>query len=624
MRRTLAGALLSIAWLGPANECAQGQEWRHWGGDSGGMKYSPLDQITKKNVGSLRVAWEFDTGDLSDGKTYPSRSAFQATPLVVDGVMYVTSPFSRLFALDPETGRKLWVFDPKIDRNVRLNLFVNRGVAYWSDGKRRRLFLGDLEGRLHSIDARTGTPDASFGAGGMVDLAKDVVEGFERGYYRLTSPVAVCGDVVVAGGLVPDGEPQGPSGQVRGLDARTGKLLWRFHTVPRPGEFGNDTWEGKSWEKRGGTNAWSVLSVDEKRKMVFLPITSPAYDFYGGDRKGANLFGNSVVALNCETGERVWHYQTIHHDLWDWDLPAQPALVTVQRDGRETPAVALVTKQGFLFLLDRTTGKPLFEVEEREVPASELEGEHSWPTQPFPLKPPPFARQAMDEDEITEVTPESRAECLEMTKGAVFGEPLFHPMHEKPTVLFPGLNGGANWGGAAFDPRSTLLFINSMDVGGLFRMVRRDEEATLPYRLRAVKYEFFWDSKLYPCQKPPWGSLTAIDLNSGEFRWRVTLGEFDELTAKGVPKTGAPNIGGPIVTAGGLVFIGATNDRKFRAFDKDTGEELWMTRLPASGMATPATYLGPKSKKQFVVIAAGGGNKYDLTFTGKLVAFSLP
>lgn len=602
---------------------AAGQEWRSWGGDPGGMKFSPLNQIDKKNVGRLKVAWVFDTEEYSDGKTYPSRSAFEATPLVLDNVMYVTSPFGHLFALDPESGRKRWDFDPKIDRDVRVNLFVNRGVSYWSDGKRKRIFLGDLQGRLHSIDASTGALDPAFGSGGIVDLARDMVEGFERGYYRLLSPVAVCGDVVVAGSLVPDGEPQGPSGDVRGLDAKTGKLKWRFHTVPRPGEFGHDTWEGDSWRKRGGANAWSLMSVDEKRRLVFVPLTSPAYDFYGGDRKGANLFGNSVVALNCETGERAWHFQTIHHDLWDWDLPAQPALVSVQRGGRTVPAVGQVTKQGFLFLLDRLTGKPLFEVEERDVPSNELEGEHSWPTQPFPLKPPAFSRQAMTADEITSVTPESRAECLEMTKDAVFGEPLFHPLHEKPTVLFPGLNGGANWGGAAFDPESSVLFINSMDVGGLFRMVRR-EEANLPYRLRSVKHEFFWDSNGYPCQQPPWGSLTAIDLNSGEFRWRVTLGEFDELSKRGISKTGAPNIGGPIVTAGGLVFIGATNDRKFRAFDKDTGEELWMARLPASGMATPATYLGKRSGKQFVAIAAGGGNKYDRVFTGKLVVFSLP
>lgn len=507
---------------------------------------------------------------------------------------------------------------------MRLNLFVSRGAAYWSDGDKKRIFLGDLHGRLWSIDAKTGALDKSFGDGGHKDLTAGMVEGFDRSWYRLPSPVAACGEVLVAGGWVPDGQPQGPSGDVRGFSAHTGEQLWRFHTVPRPGEFGHDTWEDDSWKRRGGTNAWSILSVDEERGMVFIPLTSPSYDFYGGDRKGANLFGNSVVALDCKTGKRAWHYQTIHHDLWDWDLPAQPALVTVRRDGEDVPAVAQVSKQAFVYLLHRETGEPLFEIEERRVPAVDIEGEESWATQPFPVKPPPFARQVMEKRELSTVTPESAAACRELTKDAVFGEPLFHALHEKPTVLFPGLNGGANWGGAAFDPDEDVLYVNSMDVGGLFKLQKREQdEDEFTYRLRGVGAEFCWDKNWYPCQRPPWGHLTAIDLNTGEFRWRSVLGEYDELARLGVSKTGAPNIGGPIVTAGGLVFIGATNDRKFRAFDKDTGKELWMVRLPASGMATPSTYLGKKTGKQFVVIAAGGGNKYDRKFSGKLIAFAL-
>ena len=599
-------------------------EWHSYGGDPGGTKYSRLDQINKKNVATLKVAWTFDTGDFSEGTEYPTRSTFEATPLAIDGVLYVTTPFDRLVALDPETGEKLWDFDPQIDKTMRLNLFVSRGLAYWSDGKKKLLFVGDLQGRLFAINAATGKPDAKFGERGMVNLKKDVAERFPRGQYALTSPVAVCGNVVVAGGLVSDGLPHGPSGDVRGLDAITGKLLWRFHTVPHSGEFGNETWAGDSWKDRGGTNAWSILSVDERNGVVFLPLTSPSEDYYGGDRKGANLFGDSVVALDCATGKRKWHFQTIHHDLWDYDLPAQPVLVTVRRGGEEVPAVAQVTKTGFVFVLDRRTGAPLFPVEERPVPQSQIPGEATWPTQPFPLKPPPFARQAMTRDEITDVTPESRKECLEMVEDADTDVKLFDPFSEKTSAIFPGLNGGANWGGASFDPMTGVLYVNSMDVGGLFRLVKRPEGSDLPYALRAAKYEFFWDSNKYPCQKPPWGSLTAIDLNTGEFRWRVTLGEFDELKARGVPKTGAPNIGGSIVTAGGLVFVGATNDGRFRAFDKDTGEELWVTRLPASGIATPMTYLGRKTGKQFVVIAAGGGNKYDMKFTGKLVAFTLP
>jgi quinoprotein glucose dehydrogenase len=588
------------------------------------MKYSPLAQINTKNVSQLSVAWTFDTEDVSDGSVYPSRSALEMTPIVVDGTMYITSAFARVFALDPETGKQIWVFDPQIDRTMRLNLFANRGVEYWSDGKRKRIFLGDQHGRLFSLDAATGRPDPEFGTGGIIDLAKDMVVGFPRGRYGLTSPVAVCRNVVVAGGWVSDGVPRGPSGDIRGFDVRTGKQLWRFHTVPRPGEFGHDTWEGDSWIDRGGTNAWSILSVDEANDMVFVPITSPSYDFYGGDRKGQNLFGNSVLALDCATGIRKWHFQTIHHDIWDWDLPAQPALVKVRRAGKEVPAVAQVTKQAYLYVLDRLTGRPLFDVEEQPVPRVNIRGESSWPTQPIPVKPPPFARQGMTQNELTEITPESRAECLQMTKDAVFGLPMFHELGHQPTVLFPGLNGGANWGGAAFDPSQQVLFVNSMNVGGLFRLVERPPDSEIAFALRSASREFFWDSKRYPCQKPPWGLLTAVDLNTGQFRWQSILGEYDELTARGVPKTGAANIGGPVVTAGGLVFIGATNDGKFRAFDKTTGQELWVTRLPASGLATPTTYLGRKTRKQFVVIAAGGGNKYESRYSGKVVAFSLP
>ncbi len=618
--------LLASMWVLPLRPAEEGSagEWRSYGGDAGGTKYSPLDQINKKNVARLQQAWVYDTGDVSDGTSYPTRSAFEATPLVVDGVMYVSTPFCRLVALDPETGTKLWDFDPQIDKTMRLNLFVSRGVAYWRSGEHKRIFLGDLEGRLFSIDAASGKPDPQFGRNGRLDLKEGVSEKGVRGEYSLTSPVAVCGDAVIAGGLVTDGVPHGPSGDVRAFDARSGKLLWRFHSVPRPGEVGNETWQMDSWKGRGGANAWSIMSVDEANNQVFLPLTSPSYDFYGGDRKGANLFGNSVVALDCATGKRRWHFQTVHHDLWDYDLPAQPVLVDVVREGRQVPGVAQVTKMGFVFVLNRLTGEPLFPVEERPVPKSNLPGEESWPTQPYPVKPAPFARQSMTRDEITDVTPESRRECQEMLKEALLDVKIYDPIGEKLAVLFPGLNGGTNWGGASFDPETQTLFVNSMDVGGLFRMAKTREGAEVPFALRGSKYEFLWDSNGYPCQKPPWGMLNAIDLNSGEYRWRTVLGEFDELKARGVSKTGAPNIGGTVVTAGGLIFVGATNDGKFRAFDKDTGEELWITKLPASGMATPMTYLGKRTGKQFVVIAAGGGNKYDKKFTGKLVAFSLP
>ena len=601
------------------------QEWNYYGGDAGGSRYSRLTQINKKNVKQLKTAWIFDTGDFSDGAgASPTRSSFEASPLVIGGVMYVTTPFDRLFALDAETGARLWDFDPQIDKTMRANLFINRGAAYWTDGKAATLYFGDMEGRLWAVNAKNGRPSPAFGQEGMVDLKKGLMDGYPNAQYRVTSPPAVCGSVIITGSLNTDSYPHGPSGDVFAWDLRTGSLKWRFHTVPRPGEAGRDTWAGDAWRERGGTNVWSAFSVDEKTGTVFLPLTSPSYDYYGGDRKGANLFGDSVVAVNCGTGQRKWHFQTVHHDLWDYDLPAQPVLVTVKRDGRDVPAVAQVTKTGFVFVLNRETGEPLFKVEERPVPKSEIPGEETSPTQPFPVLPPAFARQSMTRAELTDVTPESQKECADMTRDAIVDVSLYKPFSELTQAVFPGLNGGTNWGSASFDPSTGALFVNSMDVGGLLRMVKRPEGSEIPYALRSAKYEFFWDSHHYPCQKPPWGNLTAIDLNTGRFRWRVVLGEFDELKARGIPKTGTPNIGGSVVTAGGVLFIGATNDGKFRAFDKDTGEELWITGLPASGFAMPITYMGKKTGKQFVAIASGGGNKYDPKFSGKLVAFSLP
>ena len=595
------------------------QQWEAYGGDAGGQKYSQLDQINRRNVATLQVAWEHDTGDFSDGSQgYPSRSAFEATPLVVDGVMYLTTPFARLLALEPETGKELWSFDSELDKRNRVNLFVNRGGAYWKGGDQRRFFLANQDGALFSVDLATGKADPRFGEDGRLDLTAGMMQA--PGRLGMTSPVAVCKDVVVAGSWVTDGLPQGPAGDIRGFDARTGKLLWTFHTVPRPGEFGHDTWEGDSWEKRGGTNSWSISSVDPENGLVFVPLTSPSTDLYGGDRKGQNLFGNSLVALDCETGARRWHYQTIHHDLWDWDLPAQPVLIEVMRNDEKIAAVAQVAKTGFVFVFNRLTGEPLFPIDERPVPVSPVPGEESWPTQPHPQKPPPVTRQSMTRADFTNVTPESRAECLEMTKDAVVEGPLFRPIQEKLTVMFPGTNGGPNWGGGSWDPETHTLYVNSMDVGAFVQMI---ESQNPDYRSRGTKYGRFWDSNQYPCQKPPWAHLTAIDLNAGELRWRSVLGEYDELTALGVPKTGAANLGGSVVTKGGLVFIAATNDSRFRAFDKDTGEQLWETRLPASGHATPMTFLG-KDGRQYVAIAAGGGNKYNDNYMAKLVVFALP
>jgi glucose dehydrogenase len=601
------------------------QEWPSYGGDPGGMKYSPLQQIDRRNVARLKVAWTYHTGDLSDGTKWPQRSAFETTPLVVDGILYLTTPFSRLVALEAETGKELWAFDPKIDRDRPSNLFINRGAAFWSDGRTKRIFLGTLDGRLFAIDAATGKAVDSFGKAGWIDLRVGVADRFANRGYGMTSPPAIYKDLVICGSLTADGEPRGPQGDVRAFDARTGRQIWTFHTVPHKGEFGNDTWEGESWKDRAAVNAWSILSVDTERGIVFLPLTSPAVDFYGGDRKGANLFGDSLVALDAATGKRLWHFQTVHHNLWDYDLPAQPNLVTVTRNGKPVAAVAQVTKTGFTFVFDRVSGKPLFDIEERPAPKSEVEGEQAWPTQPKPVKPPPYIRQSMRAGELTDVTPESRAYCAKLMEGAVLAD-IYTPVGLKPTVLFPGTNGGANWGGASFDPATHTLYVNSMDVGMLYHMAQRPEGSIIPWRPlgSGSPNSRFWDPNLYPCQKPPWGHLTAIDLDKGEFRWRAVLGVVDELLANGLPPTGTSNLGGSIVTAGGLVFIGATNDSRFRAFDKDTGKELWVTKLPASAHATPMTFQGRKTGKQFVVIAAGGGNKYNKSYSDSLIAFSLP
>ena len=523
----LLGAALLIA-----------QEWRYYGGDAHGTKYSSLTQINRKNVRNLKPVWVFDTGDFSDGANYPVRSAFETTPLVVDGVMYVPSSFHRLFALDAETGKVLWEFDPKYDRYTRVTLHFSRGVTYWTDGKRKRILMGDQMARLFSIDAVTGKLDPAFGNEGVIDMKKGVADKFPKTPYGLTSPSTVCRDTIVVGAAVSDGEPRGPAGDIRGLDVRTGALKWTFHTVPRPGEFGHETWAKDSWQDRSGANGWTIFSADEKLGNVYVPLTSPATDIYGGDRVGDNLFGDSLVALDCETGKRRWHFQTVHHNLWDYDLPAQPVLFTMKRNGRSIDAVAQITKTGFVFMFDRANGTPLHEIQEKPIPKSPIPGEQSAATQPIPVKPPPFARQSMRMADLTTVTPESRADCLERIKGANIDVDLYTPVTEQPTVFFPGTNGGANWGGGSYDPATGTLYVNSMDVAAFMRLVKRPGDSTIPYR--AQGFGRFWDSNFYPCQQPPWGSLTAIDLNKGEFRWQVRLGEFEELTKRGVPKTGTP------------------------------------------------------------------------------------
>ena len=602
-------------------------EWRHWGGDAGGQRYSPLDQINRANLSKLTRAWTYHTGDVSDGSQYRTLSCFEGTPLMAEGILYVTTPFARVVALDPETGKELWAFDPKIDRDRRYNLFINRGAAYWSDGKDdQRLFFGTLEGKLFCLKAANGKPCSDFGEGGIVDMKKKYASQYPRQRFGITSAPAIYKNLVIPSILVE--APVGPSPAIRAFDVRSGEQIWKFNTIPQPGEFGHETWGGDSWKQRSGANAWITASVDEARRMVFLATGAAAYDYYGGDRPGQNLFANTVLALNGDTGKRIWHFQTVHHDLWDYDIGSQPNLVSLMRNGKRVDAVAQVTKMGFVFVLDRETGEPIFGVEERPVPRSTVPGEHSWPTQPFPVKPPPIARQSIRREQLSRVTPDSAEKAARWFEKVKTG-PMYSPPGLEPLLFFPGLNGGANWPGASFDPTTGWLYTSVSNLGTVIQMVDAGKKSPLAYVAQfptfgIARRPFFRDQEtLWPLQEPPWGTLVAVDLNGGEIVWEKPLGTVQELDEAGHPPTGTPNLGGVLTTAGGLLFVGGTPDSRFRAFDKKTGKVLWETEVDAPAFASPMTYLGPTNGKQYIVIAAGGGNKYTHRFSDALIAFAL-
>ena len=494
---------------------------------------------------------------------------------------------------------------------------MNRGVCYWQseDGSQKRIF-STVQNRLFSLDAGTGQPDASFGTAGVIDLNEDLDNEVPGVSVKCTSPVVAYKDLIVVGGGGGEGPyPQAP-GHIRAYDAMTGKRRWIFHTTPRPGQFGYDTWPPNAYKYVGGTNNWSGMSLDVERGIVFAGIGSPAFDFYGGDRIGANLFGNCVLALDALTGERKWHFQTVHHDVWDYDLPAQPALIRMTQNNRTFDAVVQPTKQGLLFFFHRETGEPVWPVEERAIPMSDVGGEHLWPTQPVPTKPAPVSRQAFRESDITDISDEAHAAVREIWEATDAGK-LFTPPSTRGTLVHPGFRGGCLWGGCCYSPALNRLFVSSDETTNRIELEVAPDEAfdyALPDRSELLDHEG------YPGIKPPWGYVTAIDLESGEFAWRVVNGEFPELTARGVPKTGTPSHGGSIATAGGLVFMAGTFDKKFRAFDQDTGEVLWETELNAAGFATPCTY--EADGKQYVVIAAGGG-KGDSESGDEFVAFGL-
>ncbi len=553
------------------------------------------------------------------------QTAFETTALVINHVLYLSTPASRVIALEPESGKELWRFDPQTKVTGAIKYRAHRGVAYWPGDLRTpaRILFGTLDGRLIALNAQTGQKVPGFGDEGEVNLRLGVAENFPDAVYAVTSPPATYHDLVITGAEVPESPGHGPRGDVRAWNIHTGKLEWTFHTVPLPGEAGHQTWEGDGWQNRTGVNVWSTMTVDEQRGVVFAAIGSPAYDFYGGDRRGANLFGDCLVALDARPGKPMWHYQFVHHDIWDYDPPAAPALVTVNRSGSQIPAVVQITKMGLVFILDRRNGKPVFPVQETPVPQSDVPGESSWPTQPVPLKPPSLSRSSMSKDDLSDVTPESHRACAEMF-SKLENKGRYTPYGVKPTVVFPGTLGGATWSGLSFNPKLGYGYVNTNEAGAIGQMVPRPAGSPVSYSRTSPfgEYARFWDANLWPCQKPPWGFLTAINVNTGEFAWRVPLGINDELEAKGVHNTGALNIGGSIATAGGLVFIAATNDNRLRAFEARTGRELWSTILDASGHATPSTYLG-RDGKQYVVIATGGGGFFGSKPADTFVAFRL-
>lgn len=602
-------------------------DWPAYGHDPGGMRFSPLDQINTRNVTHLIRAWTYHTGETPavSGPRGQRQTAFETTPLIINNVLYLSTPASRVIALDPESGKELWRFDPQAKLTGPIKYRAHRGVAYWPGDHKTpaRILSGTLDGRLIALNAQTGQQVPGFGNEGEVNLRQGVADKYPGSVYAVTSPPAIYHDLVITGAEVPESPGHGPRGDVRAWDIHTGKLEWTFHTVPLPGEPGHETWDADGWRDRTGVNVWSTITVDKPRGVVFVALGSAAYDFYGGDRKGANLFGNCLVALDAHTGRPIWHYQFVHHDIWDYDPPAAPALVTMHRSGQEVPAVVQITKMGLVFILDRRNGKPLFPVEEKPVPQSDVPGESPWPTQPIPLKPPPLSRSAITADDISNVTPESHRACADMF-SRLENRGRYTPYGIRPTVVFPGTLGGATWSGLSFNPHLGYAYVNTNEAGAVGQMVRQPEGSATAYRRTSPfgEYARFWDSNLWPCQKPPWGFLTAININTGEFAWRVPLGTNDELAAKGVHNTGALNIGGSIATAGGLVFIAATNDSRFRAFDARTGQELWSALIDASGHATPVTYRG-RDGKQYVAIAAGGGGFFGSKPADSLIAFRL-
>jgi glucose dehydrogenase len=615
----------------PLSVCCFAQssnDWPMYGHDGGSSRFSALTDVNTQNVANLKRAWTFHMAPQTPATPAPTtglagrlrQRRTETTPLMVDGVLYMPTPYNQVIALDASSGKEIWEY--KIPNGANAG---TRGVAYWPGNatNQPRIVFGTSDGSLVALDAKTGKPVEQFGTAGSVDLKSGVSNGFDSARFSLTSPPQVYKNVVITGAVVQESPNLGPSGDTRGWDAVTGKLLWQFHSVPHPGEPGNETWETPdSWKNRSGTNVWGFISVDPETGQVFLPYGSPTTDAYGGDRKGADLYGDCLVVLDALTGKLKWYFQPVHHDTWDYDLESAPILVTIHHGKTSIPAVVVTSKTGLVFILDRRNGKPVYGVEERPIPQSDVPGEQAIDHQPFPVKPAPLGRNSFTKADIATVTPEHRKFCEDLfnANGGLHNDGPFTRYGMKPSLVFPGTLGTTNWHGGSYDPKLNYVFYNTIELADIGQM----KTGQPPLAYQRGGYERFWDSEKYwPCQQPPWGQLVALNVDTGEYAWRVPLGTIPELDAKGVHNTGSMNMGGSIATAGGLVFISATNDHHFRAFDAKSGKILWDTELEAGAYATPITYKG-KDGKQYVVIVATGGGYYDKTGGDSVAAYALP